>query len=77
MTEREQALEMGQQLIDRHFGHNLKSEQVFHDDDVYYRLMEDDNTSALNGGVITECEPQSGRVINFECFFIFFFLFDN
>ncbi|PVD23300.1 hypothetical protein C0Q70_16566 [Pomacea canaliculata] len=61
--DRERAVEMGQQLIDRHFGYNVKTDEIFRDDQTYYRLMEDDETSALNSGSVSECEPQpAGRV---------------
>lgn len=59
-SDRERAVEMGQQLIDRHFGYNVKTDEIFRDDQTYYRLMEDDETSALNSGSVSECEPQPG-----------------
>ena len=49
---------MGQLLIDRHFGHNVKDGETFQDDNSYYRLLEDDNSSALNAGPLSECEPR-------------------
>ena len=57
---REVAVEMGQSLLDQHFGHNVKSEQVFKDDDTYYRLLEDDKSNALNAGETSSCQPTSG-----------------
>ncbi|XP_021375341.1 uncharacterized protein LOC110464448 [Mizuhopecten yessoensis] len=57
--ERDAAVEMGQALIDKHFGHNVKSEEVFQDaPDKYYRLLEDDESSALNAGETSQCEPR-------------------
>lgn len=54
------AVEMGQQLINRHFGHEVKHHEVFKDDDTYYRLIEDDETTALNSGDVSSCEPGPG-----------------
>ncbi|KAJ8305746.1 hypothetical protein KUTeg_016291 [Tegillarca granosa] len=56
--ERDRAIEMGQALIDRHFGHNLKSEEKFQDSDVLYRLLDDDESSALNTDTMSDCEPR-------------------
>ena len=53
---------MGQALIDRHFGHQVKNAETFQDADVYYRLLEDDDTSALNAGP-SDCEPRPGIII--------------
>ncbi|ELU10998.1 hypothetical protein CAPTEDRAFT_203097 [Capitella teleta] len=52
-----EALEMGQMLIDQHFGHRVGSSSVavFKDDDTMYRLIEDDESSALNAGETSEC----------------------
>ncbi|XP_074642109.1 uncharacterized protein LOC141899601 [Tubulanus polymorphus] len=58
-VERVTAIEMGQQLIDRHFGHNVHKEEIFQDSDVYYRLMEDDDSLALNSGSVSECKVSS------------------
>ncbi|KAK3611987.1 hypothetical protein CHS0354_011647 [Potamilus streckersoni] len=56
--ERDRALEIGQAIIDRHFGHQVKDEETFRDDDVYFRLLDDDESSALNAGDISECEAR-------------------
>ena len=53
---------MGQELIDQHFGHHVKQEKEFKDDDTYYRLLEDDESSALNAGATSQCEPMSGKI---------------
>ena len=53
-------MEMGQLLLDQHFGHSVKSEQVFKDDNTYYRLLEDDESNALNAGETSSCQPVSG-----------------
>ncbi|XP_033738252.1 LOW QUALITY PROTEIN: uncharacterized protein LOC117325864 [Pecten maximus] len=57
--DRNVAVDMGQALIDKHFGHNVKSEEVFQDSpDKYYRLLEDDESTALNAGETSQCEPK-------------------
>lgn len=56
--DRSVAVEMGQKLIDQHFGHNLKSNQTFEDSDTLYRLMDDDESTALNAGEMSTCEPR-------------------
>lgn len=56
--DRSVAVEMGQKLIDQHFGHNLKSSQMFEDSDTLYRLMDDDESTALNAGEMSTCEPR-------------------
>ena len=62
-VDRQTAVEMGQNLIDSHFGHHVKREEDFQDAEVYYRLLEDAETTALNGGSVTMCEPRSGTTI--------------
>ena len=52
---------MGQSLVDQHFGGDVKKQQVtFQDDSSIYRLLEDDTSTALNGGETSECEPRPG-----------------
>lgn len=61
--ERSAAVEMGQHLIDEHFGHHVKgkAKTTFKDSDsAYYRLLEDDESNALNAGDISECKPRPG-----------------
>ena len=54
---------MGQALVDQHFGHQVRTDDLtFHDDDRLYRLVEDDETAALNGGSSSECQPRPGEV---------------
>lgn len=55
--DRDRAIEMGQALIDRHFGHQIKNQETFQDAEVYYRLLDDDDTSALNAGP-SDCDPR-------------------
>ena len=54
---------MGQALIDRHFGHQVKDQEKFEDRDVYYRLLEDDDNSALNAGS-SDCKPRPGDYLS-------------
>lgn len=56
-VDRQRGVEMGQALIDRHFGHQLKNQETFEDAEVYYRLLEDDDTNALNAGP-SDCNPR-------------------
>ncbi|KAH3698494.1 uncharacterized protein LOC127862312 isoform X2 [Dreissena polymorpha] len=60
--DRERAVEMGQALIDKHFGHHVKGGELFQDADIYYRLLEDDDTSALNSGS-SDCDPRSAGAL--------------
>ena len=53
---------MGQALIDQHFGAEVNKHQVmFRDDETIYRLLEDDQSIALNAGPTSQCEPRPGR----------------
>ena len=52
---------MGQQLINKNFGLQVKNEETFKDDDTFYRLLEDDDTMALNRGEVSDCEPLPGK----------------
>ena len=52
---------MGQGLVDRHFGHHVKNQETFQDAEVYYQLLDDDDSSALNGGDMSDCEPRPGK----------------
>ena len=56
--DRSVAIEMGQALIDKHFGHNVKSVETFQDANVYYKLLDDIETEALNSGTMSDCEPR-------------------
>lgn len=57
--EKDRALEMGQILINKHFGKQVKDEETFKDDGTYYRLLEDDDNTALNAGAMSTCQPRS------------------
>lgn len=65
-AERSVAVDMGQEVINRKFGHNVKNEEVFKDDGTFYRLLEDDESTALNHGEVSNCEPLPGMTINFD-----------
>ena len=58
--DRDRAIEMGQALIDRHFGHQVKDQETFTDSDAYFRLLDDDDSSALNSGELSDCQPRPG-----------------
>lgn len=59
-VDREKAIEMCRQLVERNFGHSLEKgkETEFKDDDSVYRLLEDDESTALNSGMSSACEPR-------------------
>ncbi|KAJ7363529.1 hypothetical protein OS493_009684 [Desmophyllum pertusum] len=59
-VEREKAVEMCRQLVERNFGHSLEKGKAaeFKDDDTIYRLLEDDESTALNSGMSSSCEPR-------------------
>ncbi|XP_066914588.1 uncharacterized protein [Clytia hemisphaerica] len=61
--ERKAAVEMCQQLVERHFGHNVKrgESEEFKDDDSVYQFIEDVQANALNAGIKTQCEPRPGK----------------
>ena len=60
MLDRDAAIDMCQQLVQRHFGHSIKNETVFKDDNTIYRFIEDDQGNALNSGIHTQCESRPG-----------------
>ncbi|XP_046565783.1 uncharacterized protein LOC124274466 [Haliotis rubra] len=66
--ERDRAVEMGQQLVDKHFSHQVKTgQETFRDDKVYYRLLDDDDSVALNDiGQMSECEPRQASDLGGE-----------
>ncbi|CAD5115554.1 DgyrCDS4518 [Dimorphilus gyrociliatus] len=54
------AIEMGQALIDQHFGKEVKKDgQTFKADNTLYRLIEDDDSTALNAGETSPCTQGS------------------
>lgn len=66
--EREKAIEMCRQLVERNFGHSLEKgkDTEFRDDDSIYRLLEDDESTALNSGMSSLCEPRPAAQIGEE-----------
>ncbi|KAF6028836.1 hypothetical protein EB796_012821 [Bugula neritina] len=52
------ATDQGQQLLQRHFIYAVKHQQGFSNSDNLFRLLEDDNSGALNQGE-TSCQPSS------------------
>ena len=52
---------MGNSLLEKHFSHSAKKDTTeFTDDDTLYRLLEDDESNALNADVSSDCEPRPG-----------------
>lgn len=60
LLERPVAIEMCCQLVERNFGHSLEKgkDTEFRDDDSIYRLFEDDESTTLNSGMSSLCEPR-------------------
>ena len=56
--DKKDAIEMGQTLIDKNFGNKAKDEAEFKEDGKFYRLLEDDESSALNAGATSSCTPR-------------------
>ncbi|KAL5016161.1 hypothetical protein ScPMuIL_005750 [Solemya velum] len=63
---REVALEMGQELMDRHFGQHVHAQDTFEDKDQLYTLLDDDDSTALNSGSLSECQPQPAGFLGEE-----------
>ena len=57
-----EAVQKGQYLIDNHFAHSVKHQSGFENSDKLYRLLEDDDSDALNHGDASECLSKSGTV---------------
>lgn len=57
---REKAVEMCRELVERNFGHGVEKGKhtEFKDDNSIYRLLEDDESTALNSGMSSVCEPR-------------------
>lgn len=70
---------MGQALISRHFGHSMppEPEEVFRPDDTIYRLLEDDDSDALNSGPISATEPLPAALLSAELQRILIQLFEG
>ena len=65
IVERVAAIDMGQNLVQRNFGHSLQKDgnTDFKDDGTIYRFLEDDEGRALNSTVHTQCEPRPGNEV--------------
>ncbi|CAH3035075.1 unnamed protein product [Pocillopora meandrina] len=57
---KEKAVEMCRELVERNFGHGVEKGKhtEFKDDNSIYRLLEDDESTALNSGMSSVCEPR-------------------
>jgi len=66
--ERHAAIDMCQQLVDRHFGHSVNKDTAtgFKDDATIYRFIEDDEGTALNSNIHSACEPQPASLLGEE-----------
>ena len=51
---------MCRELVERNFGHGVEKGKhtEFKDDSSIYRLLEDDESTALNSGMSSVCEPR-------------------
>lgn len=56
-TDEKHAIEIGQHLIEQHFSHTVRGNDEQFRLDGYYRLLEDDESRALNAGALSECAP--------------------
>ena len=55
---------MGKIFLEKHFLHSAKKDsENFKDDDTLYRLLQDDESNALNADVSSDCEPRPGIYI--------------
>ena len=52
---------MGKELVSRQFCHAINGSSGFKADGEFYRLFEDEETNALNGGDMSQCEVRKGR----------------
>lgn len=70
LADRDKALEIGKHLFDKGFFHIVKGKPVgeFTDSSNLCRLYEHEETSALNSGLVSDCESRPGK---------FLFTFDN
>ena len=59
VDDRNRAVEMGKIFLEKHFLHSAKKDsENFKDDDTLYRLLQDDESNALNADVSSDCEPR-------------------
>lgn len=53
-------MKKGQYLLDHHFAQSVKHQTGFENTDKLYRLLEDDDSKALNHGDTSQCQALSG-----------------
>lgn len=54
-------MEMGSALLQQHFAKGVKKLTEFRDDEEsLFRLLDDEESMALNAGTMSECLPQPG-----------------
>lgn len=61
-------MEMGNILLRQHIARDVRTpnEQTFKNEDIVYRLLEDENSAALNAGTLSECKPSPAAMIGEE-----------
>ena len=60
--DRNEAVDWGNNIVEKHFAHAAKKDtEKFQDDDTLYRLLEDDESNALNADVSSDCQPRPGN----------------
>ena len=64
---REQAVEVGRELVRRHFIHHVTYEHNFEDSYLFYRFLKHVKTRALNGHLSHACVPRKGLSV-YVCF---------
>lgn len=62
LAARSEALEMGQELLKRHFCRHVADDHEFKDEYLFYRFVEDNRRSALNMSYVSDCEPYTGKM---------------
>ena len=70
---REEAIDLGKELLRRRFIHHVVYEHDFKDEYLFYRFLEDVKTRSLNAGLTHHCLPRKGKTITvgvFESTFI-------
>lgn len=61
--ERRNAIQSASNMLNEHLFHHVKYAHKFEDDPgIYYRLLEDEHTNALNSGPTPQKEPIPGRL---------------
>ena len=55
-------------LLSQHIARDVRTptEQKFKNEDIVYRLLEDENSAALNAGTLSECKPSPASMIGEE-----------